>query len=258
MILVLAGTTEAREIISLLSSKKIKVIATTTTEYGGELAKKAGANKVIAGELTRGKLEKLIEKNGVKAVIDATHPFALEIKKNAIDACRELKIPYARFERGKINIKSPLIHYTEDFEKAGKKANELGKTIFYTAGTKNLKVFLKQIDKNKRVIVRVLPRKASIKACLEAGIKQENIIAIQGKISEEINRAMLKEFNAGVLVTKDSGETGFVKEKVLAALSLGLPVVMIKRPSVKYPKSAKMFHDYNSLLSWVYNKTVNQ
>jgi len=258
MILVLAGTTEAREIISLLSSKKIKVIATTTTEYGGELAKKAGANKVIAGELTRGKLEKLIEKNGVKAVIDATHPFALEIKKNAIEACGELKIPYARFERGKTGMKSsPLIKYAENFDEAGKIAAKFGNNIFYTAGVKNIASFLKHV-KNKNVIARVLPEKESIEACFKAGIKEENIIAIHGKISEEINRAMLKEFNAGVLVTKDSGETGFVKEKVLAALSLGLPVVMIKRPSVKYPKSAKMFHDYNSLLSWVYNKTVNQ
>jgi len=247
MILVLAGTTEAREIVSLLSSKKIKVITTTTTKYGGELAKKAGAEKVVVEKLTKEKLKKLIEKNKIKIVIDATHPFALEIKKNAIAACSELKVPYARFERGKIEVKSPLVKYAENFEEAGKIAAKLGNNIFYTAGVKDIASFLRHV-KTKNLIARVLPEKESVEACLKAGIKKENIIAIHGKISEEINKAMLKEFNADILVTKDSGEMGFVKEKVLAALSLNLPVVVIKRPPVSYPK---VFYDYASLISWV-------
>ncbi|MBC7324564.1 MAG: precorrin-6A/cobalt-precorrin-6A reductase, partial [Moorella sp. (in: Bacteria)] len=52
----------------------------------------------------------------------------------------------------------------------------------------------------------------------------------QGPCSYELNRALYRQFNVDVVVTKDSGTTGGVMAKVQAALDLGLVVIVIRRP----------------------------
>ena len=45
-----------------------------------------------------------------------------------------------------------------------------------------------------------------IEACRELGFEGKNLIAMQGPFSEEMNRAMLRQYDCRYLVTKDSGK----------------------------------------------------
>ena len=58
----------------------------------------------------------------------------------------------------------------------------------------------------------------------------DRLMALRPPISRELNRALFAEHRADVLVTKASGAAGGVAEKVLAALDLGMKVVVIRRP----------------------------
>lgn len=58
---------------------------------------------------------------------------------------------------------------------------------------------------------------------------------MEGPFSKEMNYCMLKDFDADVLVTEDSGNTGGIIEKFEAANMLGIPVILIKRPKIDYP-----------------------
>ena len=77
---------------------------------------------------------------------------------------------------------------------------------------------------------RVLPLTQSILSCEEAGVPHRNIIAIQGPFSEELNKAVINEFEINVMITKDSGATGGFPEKIHAARDCGIPVIVITRP----------------------------
>ena len=70
----------------------------------------------------------------------------------------------------------------------------------------------------------------SLRLCHEQGITGKQIIAMQGPFSEEMNRALLQQTKAAWLVTKDTGITGGFPEKVRAARSLGVRLVIIRRP----------------------------
>ncbi len=49
-----------------------------------------------------------------------------------------------------------------------------------------------------------------------------------------MNEALYKHFGTTVMVTKESGRTGAVDEKVQSALDLGIHVILISRPEVEF------------------------
>lgn len=238
-ILIMAGTKDARDIIELLSSNRknaesLTIYATTVTNYGAKLAEDAGADIVYSKPLSGDKLEEVLKREEIKLLIDATHPFAKFATINAIKACHNVDVNYVRFERPPLDFDGEKIHKTDDFEKAGVLAKDLaGKgTIFHLAGVNTLKDVMKNVLADQ-LIVRVLPNLISIKQCNELGISGEKIVAMQGTFSKEFNKSLLEEYNTKVIITKESGETGGVSEKIEAAQELGIDIVLVTRPKIK-------------------------
>ncbi|MBI2447547.1 MAG: precorrin-6A reductase [Candidatus Omnitrophica bacterium] len=235
MILVMSGTKDGREITNLLESKGYEVYSTTATEYSSLLSgfERDGVSK----PLDVNGLIRLIKDKNISCIVDATHPYADNASKNGIEACERTGIKYIRFERENERLPvSDLIVNVANFEEAAEKAFSLGKRVFLTTGTKKLKVFVEYSKRfNGILIVRTLPWVQSINLCLSNGILPDRIIAIQGPFSKDLNKALFKEHDAEVVVTKESGEAGGVIEKVEAAIELGIPIVVIKRPVLNYP-----------------------
>jgi precorrin-6A/cobalt-precorrin-6A reductase len=128
-------------------------------------------------------------------------------------------------------------------------ACSFGKPVFVTTGAKNLKPYVqrattRQVD----LIVRVLSHPDSIQSAMEAGCPENKIITGRGPFSVEDNLAVLREFNIGVLVTKDSGEAGGAPEKIEAAKKAGCHVVMVSRPK---EKSDQVFERISELVEAV-------
>ena len=64
---------------------------------------------------------------------------------------------------------------------------------------------------------------------------------MQGPFSLELNRELYKKYMAEVIVTKDSGRVGGTDTKAAAAMELGLPLVLIERPVLRYDHLARSF-----------------
>jgi precorrin-6A/cobalt-precorrin-6A reductase len=249
MIWVLSGTRDAVEIIKLLKTEGHRVMASAVTDYGASLARDAGANEVVTKTLDCNEMKNVLDKKDIDAVVDATHPFAVKASKNAMLACKKTGMKYVRFERESLKFDDLSVHQLKDFEEAARKACEFGGTIFYAAGSRNVRIFVKSARaKNRRLVARVLPEPSAVGACLDAGLTPADIIAAQGPFSEDMNRTMLREYSASVLVTKESGKAGGLEAKVNAALGLGIPVVLIKRPGIEYQTVA---NDYDAVLGYL-------
>lgn len=230
----LGGTSEARELIRHLAHAGFHVLASATTDYGGKLLKKAGAGVVSVGAMDVSAMKWFIEENGVGMVVDATHPFATEARSNARAAAAASGTAYIRLEREAGDIpEHPLIRRVASYEEAARLAVTLGEVIFLTTGSKTLGIFVNVAAAwGRRVVARVLPQPDIVDRCLALGLAPRDVVAMQGPFSRELNRAMFQEYGAEVIVTKESGPTGGLREKVLAALDLGLTVVMIERPGM--------------------------
>jgi len=235
LILVLAGTTEGRKIAAALEKEGHRVIASTATTYGGELLRSTFGGVIISRPLNSIELLRLIKTKKIEKVIDATHPYALEISSNARQACLKAAVPYERIERttvSNLDVDNEMIIEADNFEVAAELATTFtgnyGK-IFLAIGSNKLHCFAARID-SSRLVARVLPVPDSIAKCLALNIQPANIIAMQGPFDEELNKLLLRRYNAVVLVTKESGVAGGTAEKISAAQSLSIPTILITRP----------------------------
>jgi precorrin-6A/cobalt-precorrin-6A reductase len=86
------------------------------------------------------------------------------------------------------------------------------------------------------LVARVLPRRESFQACLRAAIAEDCIISARGPFTVEENRAQIRRYHIGVLVTKDSGDAGGVPAKLEAARLERCAVIIVDRPPL--PASA--------------------
>lgn len=237
MVLVLGGTSDSLEIcIELNKIFNLKYTLSVTTEYGRDLAL-GYAKNIILGKLTKDDMNKFIRENKVKQIIDATHPYAIEVSKNAIECSKESNVEYVRYERKSLidSITHQNVHIVDTIEEACEIANKKGNNIFIGTGSKSLDKYVKLI-KNKNIIVRVLPTSDVIKNCENLGLNVDNIIAMKGPFSKTINMEMYKQYKIDLVITKESGVAGGFLEKVEAADILDIPVVIIKRETIDYPK----------------------
>lgn len=86
-----------------------------------------------------------------------------------------------------------------------------------TTGSKELSVYASSEKIKNRLYVRVLPGLESLHICMEQEISGKQIIALQGPFSEEMNTAILHQYQIQCMVTKKSGRAGGYEEKIKAA-----------------------------------------
>ncbi|MDD2553178.1 MAG: precorrin-6A reductase [Desulfotomaculaceae bacterium] len=233
MVLLLSGAGEGREITARLSREgyKLITIASTEPEHGCRQALHDGSREAVTGELGRKELADLLEQKAIKAVVDLSCPFPGMTSKLLKEVCGRrgiLRLCYMPEEIGLAG--KTLIYPVFSWAEAAHKASGLGNTIFLTTGSNNLEVFLDSIkDRTLRIVVRILPEYKVVKKCQELGLSPRDIVAMQGPFSKEMNRATFKSYKASVVVTRDSGKAGGIDTKISAALSLNIPVVIIKR-----------------------------
>ncbi len=247
MILVMSGTEEGREIVKKLNERGEGVLTTVATDYGYEIYAKIGLGHLcLQGKLDTTGLTKFIRDNDIETLIDATHPYATQASLNAIKASEEGGIKYIRFQRptsvtntsGRdetgIENKS-FVHIVKSMDEAIEWCGRSDrKKILLTTGFSAVKKFVKLKDE-KEIYVRILPMSTHIEQCIRMGIKPSNILALQGPFSLELNKAIFKQYGIDVVITKDSGKTGGVPEKIQASKEMGIDIVVIKREEIDYP-----------------------
>lgn len=258
MILALCGTIEGERLIKKLLENQYKIMATVTTEYGAKCLGAYGHQvQVLEGKLTELQIRELVSSQQIQGIVDVTHPFAMKISAMAMETAKAYGIPYLRYERARVQYnKDSLIQEAADFHEAARLAGTMGERIFLTIGSNHLGVFVNALGVN-RLVARVLPFASIIKACEGYGFTPDNIIAMKGPFSEAMNRLMFTEYQAHVVVTKDSGRAGGTEEKLKAAKALHLPVIMVKRPEIDYGKAFDCIEDLIQQLNYSLNKLMD-
>ena len=227
MILVLGGTSDSLEICDRINKyEDLPYTLSVTTSYGEDLARKHAKN-VITGKLTKEDMVRFIEKNNINKIIDATHPYAIEVSKNAIQCAKELNIDYLRYERKSL---------IEDISYENK----------YIVSSIEPKIV--ELIPDRNLIVRVLPTSDVILSCESLGLNADNIIAMKGPFSQSINEEFYKHYNVDIVVTKESGIAGGFLEKVNACETLQIPVVIITREKINYPLVVNEIDELEKLL----------
>ena len=235
-ICIIAGTTEARRLVELLSTQPVSVTACVATEYGETLLPEGGNVTVRSGRIPVDGIIQMLSNTKFDLVIDATHPYAASITESVARACAETGTEYLRLLREESDKVSDFT-YVLNAEAAALFLSKTDGNILLTTGSKDLKTYSKVKGFTDRAYARVLPLDASLTLCRETGVQPSHILAMQGPFSEEMDTAMLRAVSAKWLVTKDGGEAGGFAAKVAAARKAGANVLVIGRPKQREGKS---------------------
>lgn len=247
-IFLIAGTEDGRKLAEFLNGRGFDVTASVVSDYGRKLLETCAGVTINAKPLSRDDLERIL--GDFNCLVDASHPYAQNVSTNAIDATSAAQIPYIRYERAEVALAYDKIYPVDSYEAAAHKARELGKNIFLTTGSRNLKTFV-DLLKDCNLTVRVLPTAEVLAQCEALGLTPKQIVAMQGAFSTELNVALFKHACAEVIVTKNSGQIGGADTKLASAQILNLPVVMINRPKLAYPNIAATFDDVLKFLEGI-------
>lgn len=249
-ILLIAGTADARKLADQLALAGHQVFASVATAFGAETLSNPAVN-LIQGKKDSEQLQELLRQITPDCLVDASHPFAQAVSENAMAACIREHVPYLRLERARTLVNHEGVHYANTFSEAAEIANAISHqtegAAFLTIGSNHLDVFVKQIAV-ERLFVRVLPLINVIEKCERLGLGAGNIFAAKGPFSIAMNLAMIDHCGAGVLVSKDSGDAGGLREKLRACQQANIALVVVRRPELAYPVQ---FTDANELISYL-------
>ena len=230
-ILIFSGTSEGRRLSGILANAGAEVHVRVATEYGAEVMCYDDDIDVKVGSCGGAEgIAKEITDNGHEIVVDATHPYALNITKHIKQACEATGVLYIRLKRDESMTESDRIVKVSSVQEAVDYLKDKDGNILASTGSKDIALYTQIPDYKERVTARVLSTVESMQKCAEYGFSGKNLICAQGPFSEDTNYATLKQIDAKYIVTKDSGTAGGYEDKVRAAMRAGATVVLIERP----------------------------
>lgn len=232
--LVFAGTSEGRQLAEFFQKNQIPALFCVATAYGEELLEQTDEIRVHSGRMDEMQMEACIlelMKTGLHAVIDATHPHAVDVTENLKRACETAGARYIRLLRKPLDLSAyDNIVTVKSCQEAADWLEAQQGNIFLTTGLKELPEIAAQITDKKRLYARVLPQAEAFAVAEGIGLQKKQLICMQGPFSRELNAAMLRETKANFLVTKESGAAGGFADKVQAAGDVKATCVVIIRP----------------------------
>ena len=217
-----------------LAALGIEVTVSVATPLGQEEQGSTPGVTVRCGRLLPDEMAALL--GDAALCIDATHPYAAVVTQNIAAACAQTDVPLYRClresEQGQDELEGyPHLLMAQDTEQAAHLLEEIEGNILLTTGSKELPAYRQVKGFTERFYPRVLPLANVVESCLALGIPAAHLIAMQGPFSQEMNLAMIRQWNISCLVTKESGKTGGVDQKLAAAKQAGISVLLIRRPS---------------------------
>ena len=224
-ILIFGGTTEGRNLSYVLAEKGAEITVCVATAYGAEEQGELENITVLEGRKDIFQMQEFLRKQDI--CIDATHPYAVEVTKNIKAACEGAGIPYLRLLREESDTVVGAVYVFSALQAAEFLKDTEG-NILLTTGTKELPAFASL--ERERLYPRILPMAENLTVCETEQIPRRNIIAMQGPFGQELNEALMGQFNINYMVTKDGGKVGGFSEKIEAAKNKGVQVVIIRRP----------------------------
>lgn len=218
-VLLLGGTAEARALAAALHPD-VDVISSLAGRVP-DPALPVGAVR-IGGFGGSDGLRRWLRAEHVDAVVDATHPFAATITATAALVCSELSLPHVILARPAWQTGAAL-EVGSDAEAAQMVSAKGFARVFLTTGRSGTAAFA-GVDAWFLIRAVTPPDDTTLPP-------RHELVLSRGPYDYDGELNLLREHHIDALVTKNSGGD-MTRAKIDAADELGIPVVMVRRPSL--------------------------
>lgn len=223
-LLILGGTTEARRLAERIADRDdirvtLSLAGRTLDPVKMPVPVRTGGFGGVAG------LAAYLDENAVDGLIDATHPFAAQMSRNAAGAATATGVPLVALRR-------PAWEWVEgdcwtEVDSVAEAAVALGAQpcrAFLALGRQELAPFEAR-PQHAYLIRSVDPVEPPL------AVPEAVYVTARGPFGVEDDVRLLMEHRIDVVVSKNAGGDASYA-KIAAARRLGLPVVMVRRPAV--------------------------
>ncbi len=223
MILILGGTTEGKAAVRVMDDAGQPYYYSTRGEWQ-EIVCLHGTR--LSGGMDREAMARFCKKENIRLIIDAAHPFAIQLHRNISDVAEELNLPVIRYERIYPDRDKNFV-WCEDYEDALVKLKERGvQRLLALTGVQTI-AKLRPYWMNETCWFRILERESSVQLAENEGFPLDKLFFYHPGEEEDL---LLKKLSPDAIITKESGESGGFAEKVDAAAGRGILVFVVKRP----------------------------
>lgn len=239
-VLILGGTTEARGLAE-------RLVGRADCDVISSLAGRVANPRLPTGQVRIGGfggatgLASWMDREGIRAVIDATHPFAATMSWNAAAAAAASHVPLLALRRAAwVPGEDDQWHGVASLEDAARMLPDLGRRHFLTIGRQGVSCFADVRD--AWFLVR------SVDPPEEPTPPQMELLLDRGPYSMDAEIALMRARTVDTVITKNSGGEA-TAAKLAGARELGLPVVMLQRPAT--PVGVPEVSDVPGAVEWV-------
>ncbi|MFC5587069.1 cobalt-precorrin-6A reductase [Nitratireductor kimnyeongensis] len=237
-LLILGGTGEARRLAARLCARGGLRVVTS-------LAGRTSTPETLQGEVRVGgfggaeRLALYLEGEGIDLMVDATHPFAARMARNATEAARLTGVPLITLMRPAWQpVAGDNWQIASGMAEAATLLGPEPRRVFLAIGRQEVQMF--RAAAQHHYLVR------SVEPVEPAHLPPNaRCILARGPFSEDDEIALLADHRIDIVVAKNSGGAA-TYGKIAAARRLGLPVIMIDRPK---PADAAIVADVEEALA---------
>ena len=226
MILVFGGTTEGKQAIEVLTTLQYPFVYSTKTKVS--VPEKTNYR---FGALNAEEMKAFMRTREIQLVVNCAHPFASELHQTIQTTASDLRINVIRLERTfpKRTV-HPLVRYVSIYQEAlVVLANYQNQPLLALSGVQSVPK-LKGHWQTTLTYFRILDKPESKSIAKNNGFPADQLILglSEGTLATEVET--IRRYKIGVMLIKESGESGGLSTKIKAALACKVPVIIIKKP----------------------------
>ena len=223
-ILILGGTTEARQLAGMLSARADLAITLSLAGRTENPAAQCVPTRVGGFGGADG-LAAYLRETCTDLLIDATHPYAAQISANAAEAARKNGMPIFALRRaGWEAVEGDRWTLVDTVGDAVQSLGPVPRRVFLALGRQEVATF-EAAPQHHYLIRSVDPVEPKL------AVPDASYLLARGPFGETAERALLEKHHIDVVVSKNSGGEA-TYGKIAAARAFGIEVVMIRRPAL--------------------------
>jgi precorrin-6A/cobalt-precorrin-6A reductase len=222
-VLLLGGTTEAAAMARALAGAGVDAVYSyagrTESPVPQPLPMRVGGFGGVSG------LAAWLKAEGITHVIDATHPFAARMSRNAVEAAAITGLPLIAHERAPWQAgDGDRWTHVPDLGHAMAALGTAPRRVFLAIGRQTIDAFA--AAPQHHYLLRLVDPPTD-----PLPLPDARAIIARGPFTPEGDRALLQDHRIDIIIAKNAGGAG-AEAKLTAARQLGLPVILIDRPAV--------------------------
>lgn len=239
-VLVLGGTTEASRLAQALAGRRdiaatLSLAGRTADPAAQPIPTRIGGFGGVEG------LADYLRDERIDVLIDATHPFAAQISRNAAEAAARTRAPLVAYTRAPWTpVAGDRWIEVDDLDAAARAIGETPQRVLLTVGRLGLGAFAAAPQHD--YLVRTIDDPGPL-----AELPRHRVILERGPFDEASEAELMRREAVAVVVTKNSGGAA-TYGKIAAARALGLPVVIVRPPA---RPDVPIVHELDAVMAFI-------